>query len=347
MTARIIEGDCVEAMRAMPEASVDAVVTDPPAGIAFMSKHWDSNRGGAEAWIAWLAEVMAEARRVLKPGGHAVVWALPRTSHWTGTAIERAGFEVRDCLTHHFGSGFPKSLDVSKAIDKAAGAERRVVGESRSNGRALKPGPSTYVGLEEHGPAPPVTAPATPDAEKWQGWGTALKPSTEFWWLARKPLISTVAANVLAFGTGSININGCRVQNREGRQGGGRRWPSNLVLSHSPDCVLVGTRRVKSNAQSAGEWGGDTKVYGEGIAQHRSAGDGTEEVEAYECVEGCPVSHLGGPARFFPTFRYVAKASRAERNLGLTSSQPSSSAGNACPDCGGVVGGALRNSHPT
>lgn len=120
----VIEGDCVEVMRSMEEASVDAIVTDPPAGISFMSAKWDSNRGSRNAWIAWLKEVMEEAYRVMKPGAHGLVWALPRTSHWTAMALENAGFEIRDRIAHHFGSGFPKSASISKHIDKVAGAER-------------------------------------------------------------------------------------------------------------------------------------------------------------------------------------------------------------------------------
>lgn len=107
-----LHGDCLAILRTLPECSVDAVVTDPPAGISFMGRSWDSARGGRDLWVAWLAERLAECLRVLKPGGHAVVWALPRTSGWTHRALEDAGFEVRDCITHLFGSGFPKSLNV-------------------------------------------------------------------------------------------------------------------------------------------------------------------------------------------------------------------------------------------
>lgn len=108
MPSSIIHADCLDAMRTMDAASVDAVVTDPPAGIAFMGKHWDGDKGGRQQWIAWLAERMAEALRVLKPGHCAFVWALPRTSHWTATALEDAGFDVRDVVTHVQGQGFPK-----------------------------------------------------------------------------------------------------------------------------------------------------------------------------------------------------------------------------------------------
>lgn len=114
---------CDTAENALPtleDCSVDSIVTDPPAGIGFMGKDWDKDKGGRDQWIAWLESIMVEAGRVLKPGGHALVWALPRTQHWTATAIENAGFEIRDVINHLFGSGFPKSLDVSKAIDKVS-----------------------------------------------------------------------------------------------------------------------------------------------------------------------------------------------------------------------------------
>ena len=124
----LLQGDCIEVMRTMPDNSVDSLVTDPPAGISFMGKEWDDNKGGRDKWIAWLTEVMKEAYRVMKPGAHGLVWALPRTSHWTGMALENAGFEVRDRVAHIFGNGFPKSQNVGKAIDKSNNAEREVIG---------------------------------------------------------------------------------------------------------------------------------------------------------------------------------------------------------------------------
>jgi hypothetical protein len=114
----VVNADCGEFLKTLPAESFDSLVTDPPAGIGFMGKAWDSDKGGRGAWIGWLTGIMQECLRVLKPGGHGLVWALPRTSHWTATALEDAGFEIRDVVTHHFGTGFPKSLDVSKAIDK-------------------------------------------------------------------------------------------------------------------------------------------------------------------------------------------------------------------------------------
>lgn len=117
-------GDCVEVMREMEPESIDAIVTDPPSGIHFMGKEWDHDRGGRQQWVAWMTTVMQEALRVAKPGAHAFVWALPRTSHWTATALEDAGWDVRDIVVHLFGSGFPKSQNVSVQIDRQEYARR-------------------------------------------------------------------------------------------------------------------------------------------------------------------------------------------------------------------------------
>lgn len=250
----LYHGDCIEVMRSMPESSVDAVVTDPPYGIGFMGKAWDAafisdtitrrrqypgdpspkageNGGyrsaaaeagrydlslsGNRAFGAWCERWAQEALRVLKPGGHLLAFGGTRTWHRLACAVEDAGFEVRDSIAWLYGSGFPKSLDVSKAIDKAAGAEREVVGiHLRSGNRGATQGASNggaQGGYNLTGEAP-LTAPATPDAERWQGWGTALKPSFEGVVVARKPLAGTVAANVLTHGTGALNIDGCRIE---------------------------------------------------------------------------------------------------------------------------------------
>jgi len=201
---RLFQGDCIEVMRSLPDASVDSIVTDPPYGINFMGKHWDYDVPSVEAW--------KEALRVLKPGGHLLSFSGSRTYHRMVVNIEDAGFEIRDQIMWVYGSGFPKSLDVSKAIDKAFGAEREVVGKREqpdirggSFQNRARNGVSGNVEILE-------TAPATPEAEKWQGWGTALKPSHEPICVARKPLIGAVAANVLTHGTGAINIDACRVE---------------------------------------------------------------------------------------------------------------------------------------
>lgn len=113
----LILGDCIEEMKKLPDNFIDSIVTDPPAGISFMGKEWDDDKGGRDNWIKWMEEVFIEVKRVLKPGGHCFVWALPRTSHWTATSLENAGFEIRDIVTHVFGSGFPKSHNIQKKIE--------------------------------------------------------------------------------------------------------------------------------------------------------------------------------------------------------------------------------------
>lgn len=246
----LINSDCLKHLNTMPENTVDSLITDPPAGISFMGKEWDSAKGGRDRWIAWMTEVMRECLRVMKPGSHGLVWAIPRTSHWTATALEDAGFEVRDVITHLFGQGFPKSLDISKAIDKAAGADRKVVGLSTiggggaSNSKGFKADKNkqsggSYQQASDGKNGIPVTEPATDAAKQWSGWGTALKPASEHWILVRKPCAEkTVAANVLGWGVGGINVDGCRVASDSiyipSSQG---RFPANLVLSHSPYCT--------------------------------------------------------------------------------------------------------------
>ena len=226
MKFELHHGDCLDVLKTLADCSVDAIVTDPPAGIAFMGKEWDRDKGGKADWIQWMQSVADQCLRVIKPGGHALVWAIPRTSHWTGTAWEDAGWQPRDKIYHVFGSGFPKSLDVSKAIDKAAGAEREVVGVSSVTGaRRSQTMNDGHKGTQRtyQNDEPVInnlTAPATEAAKQWEGWGTALKPAAEEWWLFRKPLIGTVAANVLEHGTGGLNIDGCRVGRNQDDQSG-------------------------------------------------------------------------------------------------------------------------------
>lgn len=236
MKFELLNGDCLEALKTLESNSVDSLVTDPPAGISFMGKEWDSDKGGRDGWIKWMSEVMRECLRVMKPGAHGLVWAIPRTSHWTAAALEDAGFEIRDVITHLFGQGFPKSLDISKAIDKAAGAERELIGinpNARPNSQRTYSldGKSKNFSIE----VKPITAPATDEAKQWNGWGTALKPASEHWILVRKPCSEkTVAANVLEWKTGGINIDASRISTKENTQG---RFPANLVLSHSEHCT--------------------------------------------------------------------------------------------------------------
>jgi len=339
---QLFNGDCLEVLKTLPDNSVDSMVTDPPAGIDFMNKSWDTDKGGN--WTSWFTDVMKECHRVLKPGGHALVWALPRVSHKTGTALEDAGFEIRDVITHHYGTGFPKNLDLAKQLDKAAGAERKVVGsylvpDQTGGKRAARAAVEDSLGVTidkfdrvEHD----VTEPATDDAKKWNGWGTALKPSSEFWWLVRKECSEkTIAANVLTHGVGGLNIDGSRISmggeknpsiaryNSTPQQGsngwdhvnrGGNfdaateasmslgRYPTNLILSHTENCKLVGTKLVKTSMGVRGKQS-DGGIYGGGkglaatlteVGQDIGYGDenGEETVESWECAEDCAIAEL-------------------------------------------------------
>jgi DNA modification methylase len=214
--ARVFHGDCRDVLRSLPDNSVDSVVTDPPYELGFMGKKWDSSG------IAYDVTVWSECLRVLKPGGHILAFGGSRTWHRLAVAVEDAGFELRDSIAWIYGSGFPKSLDVSKAIDKAAGAEREVVTEKvvdifgEHEERKEKPAfgigsnGSAFNGHAE-GAMARETLPATSEAKAWQGWGTALKPAFEPVVVGRKPLVGTVAENVLTWGVGGLNIDGSRI----------------------------------------------------------------------------------------------------------------------------------------
>jgi site-specific DNA-methyltransferase (adenine-specific) len=313
-------GDCIEVMRELPDASVDAVVTDPPYDLTsggkggFMGKEWDGTG------IAFRPDVWRECLRVLKPGGHLLAFGGTRTWHRLACAIEDAGFEVRDSIAWMYGSGFPKSLDVSKAIDKAAGAEREVVGVGQYADRGrVASGSQVDVGDSA---SSVITAPATPDAVKWQGWGTALKPAFEPIVVARKPLIGTVSANVLAHGTGALNVDGCRiagepVQSQAANSTGSfttpgpegprpreyttaGRWPANVILDESQAEALdrmSGDRppgRPQNRLTPADKFGGDS--YGDGLPTPLG-------------WDPSGYTDTGGTSRFF----YTAKADATER----------------------------------
>jgi len=225
-------GDCIEVMRSMPDASVTAIVTDPPYGLGFMGKAWDALPPGEE----WARECL----RVLVPGGHVVAFGGTRTVHRLACALEDAGLEIRDTVAWVQWQGFPKSLDVSKALDQHHGAEREVVGSKRgvrgadgTGHESAMPGKATgirQVACEAHN----ITAPATDDARTWDGFGTALKPSIEPAILARKPLVGTVAENVLAHGAGALNIDGCRYAYGDTAWPGPQGGEAGTKCSHFP-----------------------------------------------------------------------------------------------------------------
>lgn len=260
----IHHGDCAEVLQTLPDSSVDAIVTDPPAGISFMSAGWDSDKGGRDHWISWMAGIARECLRTIKPGGHALVWALPRTSHWTATAWEDAGWEVRDVITHLFGTGFPKSLDIAKGISKIMGVDRVQVGSHATPGFAKS---NVEHGAQERtGLSTPIYEYDMPElAKAWDGWGTALKPASENWLLLRKPLSErTVASNVIKHGVGGLNIKESRVGTETisvhltpvgtfagGLDGRGShtdtynnhigRWPANVIIGSDEVLEALGT----------------------------------------------------------------------------------------------------------
>ena len=225
----LYNADCLEVLKLLPDNCIDSCITDPPYGIGFMGKKWDYDVPSVEIW--------QQVLRILKPGGHILCACGTRTQHRMAVNLEDAGFEIRDIVAWLYGSGFPKSLDISKAIDKMANAERQVVGEmddpryqSKSTkgfkafsiqGKGYDDG--TTLGHYEPGQIK-KTAPSTPEAKQWDGWGTALKPAMELFTLARKPLSEkTVAQNVLKHGVGGINIDECRVDHN-GRPPESDRW---------------------------------------------------------------------------------------------------------------------------
>jgi site-specific DNA-methyltransferase (adenine-specific) len=329
--AHVVLGDSAVMIGAYEPNTFDSMITDPPAGICFMGKKWDHHKGGRDEWINWLHGIMVEALLVLKPGAHGLVWALPRTSHWTATALEDAGFEVRDIFTHLFGTGFPKSMDVGKAIDKELGRKRKVVGSSSSGKNRQVLNAARYP--DSFGGDFDVTAPASLEAKQWEGYGTALKPASEHWILVRKPLEGTVAENVLEHGCGGLNIDGCRIGTNEQLQGGSRRlgdgikygecfptteysqspsgrFPANLVLSHSPKCkekkcvpdCPVRLLDEQSGLLKSGKLKGDAYKDGNRDNESLFAGGGSFLHKGYSADQG-------GASRFF----YCAKPSKAER----------------------------------
>ena len=326
MTWEVRQGDCREAMATLHVSSVDAIVTDPPYGLAFMGKAWDHGVPGLPFWT--------EAMRVAKPGAHLVAFGGTRTYHRLTCAIEDAGWEIRDCLMWLYGSGFPKSLDASKAIDKAAGAEREDLGPNPNQaGRTSDMRGGRYgraALIEDAGEISRITEPATDAARQWAGWGTALKPAWEPIILARKPLVGTVAANVLEHGTGALNVDGCRIEhdeecremapqknglhNEKLRQGGRHhavlelkpagRWPANLVLDEEA-AAMLDEQSGKSKSPPVGSMGGGSNshsIYGDYAGQRHGNGFGDS----------------GGASRFF----YTAKASSGERHYAGKNAHP-------------------------
>ena len=309
----LINNDCIEAMKAMPDNSVDSIVTDPPYELGFMGKSWDASG------IAFNVEVWREALRVIKPGGHLIAFSGSRTYHRMAVAIEDAGFEIRDQIMWVYGSGFPKSLNIAKAIQKADGVEP--VGFKENENAAFY---GTGSG-GQYNPTPRqlFMPPTEGTAAEWDGWGTALKPAHEPMVLARKPLIGTVANNVLTYGTGGLNIDGSRVgkskpaatntafnswrnlENRADRQTPEQtynpnqgRFPANFIHDGSDEVVALFPDTKPSKQSNRGVGFNNSEIYGEGNPE-------------FDTLRG--FADGGSAARFF----YCAKASKRDRNEGL------------------------------
>jgi len=312
--SKIIQGNCLDSMKLLEDNSVDAIVTDPPYGLSFMGKKWDYDVPSQEIW--------EECLRVLKPGGYLLSFAGTRTQHRMAVRIEDAGFEIRDMIAWVYGSGFPKSLNIGKAVDKLQGNERE---EIRTDNHGTRIGAVTTGGTfggEQGGYNYGTEAKITKGTSEWEGWGTALKPALEPITLARKPLSEkTVAENVLKWGTGGINIDGSRVESNEvitthsngvgntgdkgiyghfdtvetGNERTGR-FPANFIHDGSDEVVELFPNTKGSETTKVG------KTYGET--------DGRSYLQTKP--HGVNINDSGSAARYF----YCAKASKSERNRG-------------------------------
>ena len=331
MGAQIVHGDCREIIATLADNSVDSIVTDPPYQLGFMGKQWDSSG------IAYDVALWADCLRVLKPGGYLLAFGGTRTFHRMACAIEDAGFELRDSICWLYGSGFPKSLDVSKALDKAAGEQGAVIGERKFGKTSTGQGAGWNANAVAATGKQTLHAPATDAAREWQGWGTALKPAHEPITVARKPLAGTVAANVLQHGTGALNIDGARIGRVAGdvsiagkrtatfgtqetqsggdgsggwKQNDGGRWPANVILSHHENCgehcepsCPVALLDKQSGIRQAGAFPAKANTP---TGRHYEGGWGPVDNEERRQFEA------GGASRFF----YCAKASKSEKNAG-------------------------------
>jgi site-specific DNA-methyltransferase (adenine-specific) len=341
----VLHGDCLEVLKGMADDSVDAVVTDPPYGLSFMGKRWDYDVPSVEIW--------AECLRVLKPGGYLLAFAGTRTQHRMAVRIEDAGFEIRDLIMWVYGSGFPKSLDVSKAIDKRAGAEREVLQTipDRWAGKGAVLQRATQALAE----SVDITAPATPEARQWSGWGTALKPALEPITVARKPFPSTVAANVLEHGTGALNVDGCRV---------GAGADDFAKLSAGVEAIRKRGGTMENSWKNSSDLSGANPANPSGRWPANLIHDGSDEVVELFPSESERVEYVamngevvtgeegGSAARFF----YCAKASKSDRDEGCEGlkEKPAPKGNHQGRDMenpanalGGLHGARSRNHHPT
>jgi DNA modification methylase len=356
MSYVVINDSCLDALKNMPDNSVDSIVTDPPYGLSsnqyvadtiakwvagerdfipdakgFMGKSWDAFVPPPAVWD--------ECLRVLKPGGHLLAFFGSRTQDIGALSIRLAGFEIRDSIAWLYSSGFPKSHNISKAIDKVEGGEVKVGKAFKVAGeygnRDLRDPEGVGASRDEM-----RHVADTDNAKEWEGWGTALKPSFEPIVVARKPVIGTIVQNVLQYGTGGINIDGSRIGSGTGEtkqvsypnitgdnynQGNQEypnrlvvdvkdqgRWPANTIFSHTEDCVQTGFAEETYVINKTEEWTG----FGQKERPDYKSSNQTVSTPVYECVDGCSAKELDnqvpGASRFF----YVSKANKKDRNEG-------------------------------
>ena len=344
-TMKLLLGDCLDKLKELEDNSVDSIVTDPPYGLSFMGKQWDYDVPSVDIW--------KECLRVLKPGGHLLAFAGSRTYHRMAVRIEDAGFEIRDMISWLYGSGFPKSMDISKQIDKKFGKldEREVVGikqntydgsvRNTDNHRAPTENASyDGWGLNDSPHNTPQTSPATDEAKQWSGWGTALKPAHEPVVMARKPLSEkTVADNVLEWGTGGINIDGCRIETDD-NLGGGATNGSVLSVEGFDRPWMHDEKKMKEfsdkmkekveHAQTLGRFPANIifdEEAGKILDEQSGISRSFKSKEDYSGIQGSQTifkgtygkntgqlyDDRGGASRFF----YCPKTSKSDRNEGL------------------------------
>jgi site-specific DNA-methyltransferase (adenine-specific) len=347
MKSKIINGNSFDELKKIEDNYFDSVVTDPPYGLGkepnteelmkdWIEKGYHEIKGTGimgKEWDSFIPQPIfwKEVYRVLKHGGHILAFFGTRTYDWGVMSMRFAGFEVRDCIQWLYGSGFPKSHNISKALDKMEGAERKVVGKNNSKG--IRSGQNNIIGDNYECDGYLETISSTESAKIWDGWGTALKPANEPIVLARKPLEKglSIADNILKWGVGGINIDASRiglpkddtqVKLREGKtihakginqvysNGVGKiegdyfnaqgRFPANIILTHHEDCECKGTKKVKpsnGSGKASEKGGGFSKgMFGDGTSDNIGGGftdaDGNETVEDWDCHEDCPIRIL-------------------------------------------------------
>ena len=298
---KLLLGDCLDKLKELEDNSIDSIVTDPPYGLSFMNNKWDYDVPKKKIW--------KECMRVLKPGGYLLAFAGSRTYHRMAVRVEDAGFEIRDQIMWVYGSGFPKSYNIGKAVDEKLGNTREIIGEkhrgdvqkAKQNGSGYLADPANRNNTKQFGYGTEII---TKGNTEWEGWGTALKPAHEPIVMARKPFSGTVADNVIEWGTGGINIDGCRVAFQD---------DNDIKKMERPNCIgkNYGTHKGGETFLS-----GDIKSISNLKAheQGRFPANIIFDEEAGKLLD----EQSEGVSRFF----YCPKTSKAERNEGTDNDHP-------------------------